>query len=392
MKTGNKIALFYSAVTLGIIAAVTLCFYLLAIRYIERLYYSYLTEKAYATAEKHWEKDEVDAESYAHIQERYEETLPVATEIILDADSLPATRQALQPYLNEAAIQALYRGEVVRFRTDKQVGAALYYPDNEGNFIVLVLSNNRYGAEIQQHIGWLLVGLLSVSAVLIYFVGRWYAVRMVDRIDAAYRSEKSFISNASHELNNPLTAIQGECEISLLKERTPAEYQEALRRIASETKRIIQLMKHLLFLSHGDREILKNTIEPVFLAEFLMQWATGRISFSPDNFAFIVQANPNLLKIAIGNILSNACKYSADKPVEMRLRSNRLEITDAGIGIPAEEADRIFQPFYRASNTREYSGHGIGLSLSVRILQTYGARVTVHSVVGEGTTVSIEFP
>lgn len=392
MKTGNKIALFYSTVTLGVIAAVTLCFYLIATSYIERLYYSYLTEKAYATAEKHWEKDEVDAESYARIQERYEETLPVATEILLDADSLPATRRALQPYLTEAAIQALYRGEVVRFRTNKQAGAALYYPDNEGNFIVLVLSNNRYGAEIQQHIGWLLLGLLLVSAILIYFVGRWYAVRMVDRIDAAYRSEKSFISNASHELNNPLTAIQGECEISLLKERTPAEYQEALRRIASETKRIIQLMKHLLFLSHGDREILKNAVEPVFLAEFLMQWATGRISFSPDNFAFVVKANPNLLKIAIGNILSNACKYSADKPVEMRLRSNQLEIIDTGIGIPAEEVEQIFQPFYRASNTREYSGHGIGLSLSARILQTYGARVTVHSVVGEGTTVRIEFP
>lgn len=392
MKTGNKIALFYSTVTLGVIAAVTLCFYLIATSYIERLYYSYLTEKAYATAEKHWEKDEVDAESYARIQERYEETLPVATEILLDADSLPATRRALQPYLTEAAIQALYRGEVVRFRTNKQAGAALYYPDNEGNFIVLVLSNNRYGAEIQQHIGWLLLGLLLVSAILIYFVGRWYAVRMVDRIDAAYRSEKSFISNASHELNNPLTAIQGECEISLLKERTPAEYQEALRRIASETKRIIQLMKHLLFLSHGDREILKNAVEPVFLAEFLMQWATKRISFSPDNFAFVVKANPNLLKIAIGNILSNACKYSADKPVEMRLRSNQLEIIDTGIGIPAEEVEQIFQPFYRASNTREYSGHGIGLSLSARILQTYGARVTVHSVVGEGTTVRIEFP
>lgn len=392
MKTGNKIALFYSTVTLGVIAAVTLCFYLIATSYIERLYYSYLTEKAYATAEKQWKKDEVDAESYARIQERYEETLPVATEILLDADSLPATPRALQPYLTEAAIQALYRGEVVRFRTNKQAGAALYYPDNEGNFIVLVLSNNRYGAEIQQHIGWLLLGLLLVSALLIYFVGRWYAVRMVDRIDAAYRSEKSFISNASHELNNPLTAIQGECEISLLKERTPAEYQEALRRIASETKRIIQLMKHLLFLSHGDREILKNAVEPVFLAEFLMQWATGRISFSPDNFAFVVKANPNLLKIAIGNILSNACKYSADKPVEMRLRSNQLEIIDTGIGIPAEEVKQIFQPFYRASNTREYSGHGIGLSLSARILQTYGARVTVHSVVGEGTTVRIEFP
>lgn len=392
MKTGNKIALFYSAVTLGIIALVTLCFYFIATGYIGRLYYSYLTEKAYATAEKQWEKDEVDDESYARIQQRYEQTLPVATEILLNADSLPQTRDTLRRYLSQSEIEALYREEVVHFQAGAQVGAALYYPDNEGNFIVLVLSNNQYGTAIQQRIGWLLLGVLLVSAVLIYLVGRWYAVRMVDKIDAAYRSEKAFISNASHELNNPLTAIQGECEISLLKERTPVEYQEALRRIASETKRIIQLMKHLLFLSHGDREILKNAVEPLFLAEFLMQWASGRISFSPDNFALIVRANPNLLKIAIGNILSNACKYSGDKPVEMRLRSSRLEIIDRGIGIPADEAERIFQPFYRASNTREYSGHGIGLSLSARILQTYGARLTVHPTAGGGTTVVIDFP
>ena len=90
---------------------------------------------------------------------------------------------------------------------------------------------------------------------------------MVDRIDAAYQSEKAFISNASHELNNPLTAIQGECEISLLKERSPEEYQ------ATETSRIIQLIKHLLFLSHGDKEIQKSAMETIFLADFLMQFS-----------------------------------------------------------------------------------------------------------------------
>lgn len=149
---------------------------------------------------------------------------------------------------------------------------------------------------------------------------------MVDRIDAAYQSEKAFISNASHELNNPLTAIQGECEISLLKERTPAEYQSALKRIASENKRIIQLMKHLLFLSHGDKEILKNATETIMLADFLMQFVGNRIKFTTDTFAFCLTANPHLLKIAISNILNNACKYSGEEPVEMRLMGSVLEI------------------------------------------------------------------
>ena len=91
--------LFYtsSAITIGVIVVVTLVFYLVSTSYISRLYYSYLTEKAYATAQKHWEKDETDDESYARIQQRYEETLPVATEILLNADSLE-TRQVPVSY------------------------------------------------------------------------------------------------------------------------------------------------------------------------------------------------------------------------------------------------------------------------------------------------------
>lgn len=391
MKTGNKIAFFYTAMTVGIITSVTLIFYFVATSYISRLYYSYLTEKAYATAEKHWEKDEVDEESYARIQKRYEETLPVATEILLDADSVAETHGILARYMTEKEIAQLYKGHVITFNDKEKVGSALYYPDNEGNFIVLVISYNQYGGDIQQRIGWLLLALILISAILIYFVGKLYATRMVDRIDAAYQSEKAFISNASHELNNPLTAIQGECEISLLKERTPAEYQAALKRIASETKRIIQLMKHLLFLSHGDKEILKNATENVMFADFLMQFVGNRIRFTTDTFAFCLQANPHLLKIAIGNILNNACKYSGEAPVEMYLKGSILKIIDAGIGIPPEELQRVYQPFYRASNTREFNGHGIGLSLSLRILTSYGAKVDIQSELNKGTTVSIDF-
>ena len=72
---------------------------------------------------------------------------------------------------------------------------------------------------------------------------------MLDRIDHTLQSEKSFISNASHELNNPITAIQGECEITLLKERSPEEYNESLQPIAIDSKLMSQLTKQLLFLS-----------------------------------------------------------------------------------------------------------------------------------------------
>ena len=139
-------------------------------------------------------------------------------------------------------------------------------------------------------------------------------------------------------------------------------------------------------------EILKNARETVLLADFLMQFVGNRVRFTTDHFAFAIEANPHLLKIAIGNILNNACKYSGEAPVEMQLKGSVLTITDMGIGIPEEEITRVYQPFYRASNTREFAGHGIGLSLSMRILRSYGAEITITSEVGKGTTVEIEFP
>lgn len=391
MKPATQIAWLYTTLTVGIVLTVMLLFYGVSSGYINRLYYSYLTEKAYALAEKNWEKDEVDEESYARIEQRYAEALPVATEILLDADKVQKTRNALSVYLTEKEIDHLYQDNTIHFTYQGQMGAAIYYPDNEGNFIVLVLAGNQYGAEIRKHIGLFSFLTLIISSLLIFVVGKIYASRMVSQIELAHKSEKDFISNASHELNNPLTAIQGECEITLLKERSSEEYQSAIKRIATETKRIIQLMKHLLFLSHGNREILKSEVEPIMLADFLMQFVEKRVRFSPDSFGFAVEANPHLLKIAIGNLLENALKYSGEEVVEMRLRSYVLEIEDKGIGIPADEIERIRQPFYRAANTRGIPGNGIGLSLSIRILETYGATFEVFSEEGKGTKMRISF-
>lgn len=237
----------------------------------------------------------------------------------------------------------------------------------------------------------LLIAFLLINGICVYRIAGRYASEMAAWTERAYQSEKSFISNASHELNNPLTAIQGECEISLMKERAPSEYQASLKRIASEAQRIIQLMKHLMFLSKGEEEILKTASRSIILAEFLMQFMEKRIQFSPDNFAFMLDVNPHLLKTALANIIGNALKYSADKMVEIRLRGAVLEIKDQGIGIPPEELNRVFQPFYRAGNTRGYAGNGIGLSLSVRILHVYGAEVSISSVLNEGTRVRIDF-
>lgn len=443
MKVGSKIALFYTLVSVLTTVIIIAVFYIFSTQYINKLYASYLREKAYLTAQKHWEKDEVDEQSYQIIQRKYDELLPEAHEILLNMDSLSEVRDTLNKYLTQQQQTLLIAGEdsiPFSFKYKDQLGAALYYPDNEGNFIVLVMSRNAYGTEIQEHLLLLSIFLVLFSSILIYFIGKIYSGRilvplqhilkelkkiranslnrrlkktgnndeleeiivtlnsMLDRLDSAFKAEKSFVSHASHELNNPITAIQGECEISLLKERSTGEYVEALQRISSESKRLSNLIRHLLFLSRQDEELLKNNMEETSLQDMLTDLTTGndRIRFhmqEPGTQA-TVQANPYLLKIALKNIIDNACKYS-EKEVDITLsRTNQqtvVEIEDRGIGIPQEEIEHIFQSFYRGSNTHDYAGQGIGLSLTMKIISAYNGKLEISSEIEKGTKVRVIF-
>lgn len=443
MKVGSKIALFYTLVSVLTTVIIIAVFYIFSTQYINKLYASYLREKAYLTAQKHWEKDEVDEQSYQIIQRKYDELLPEAHEILLNMDSLSEVRDTLNKYLTQQQQALLIAGEdsiPFSFKYKDQLGAALYYPDNEGNFIVLVMSRNAYGTEIQEHLLLLSIFLVLFSSVLIYFIGKIYSGRilvplqhilkelkriranslnrrlkqtgnndeleeiivtlnsMLDRLDSAFKAEKSFVSHASHELNNPITAIQGECEISLLKERSAGEYVEALQRISSESKRISNLIRHLLFLSRQDEELLKNNMEETSLQDMLTDLTTGndRIQFhmQESGTQATVQANPYLLKIALKNIIDNACKYS-EKEVDITLsRTNQqtvVEIEDRGIGIPQEEIEHIFQSFYRGSNTHDYAGQGIGLSLTMKIISAYNGKLEISSEIEKGTKVRVIF-
>lgn len=151
-------------------------------------------------------------------------------------------------------------------------------------------------------------------------------------------------------------------------------------------------MKHLLFLSRGDQEILRSVIEPIRLDTYLKELAEEyAVPYTSDGTATLVNANPHLLDVAIRNILNNALKYSDGKTVRISLAERQVTIADQGIGIPKKEIKRIFQPFYRGKNARDFKGNGIGLSLSCRILRLYGARLHIESKEGKGTQAHILF-
>ena len=232
---------------------------------------------------------------------------------------------------------------------------------------------------------------------------------LLNRIEIAFETNKNFISNASHEFGTPLTAIIGEADVALLKDRTPVEYKEALQKILKQSERLNKISQSLLFLAQiGYKENKFNysiirTDELILQANEIMNQLIPKnnikIDFEllPENPKKLkVMGNKDLLMLAITNIMTNACKYSSNKPVIVSLASTNNEIVliikDQGIGIPESELPFIFDPFFRASNTTAYDGYGIGLPLSQNIIKIHKGELMINSVLHKGVTVQVKIP
>jgi signal transduction histidine kinase len=232
---------------------------------------------------------------------------------------------------------------------------------------------------------------------------------LLNRIEIAFETNKNFISNASHEFGTPLTAIIGEADVTLLKDRTPEEYKEALQKILKQSERLNKISQSLLFLAQiGYKEnkfnyTILRTDELILQANEIMNQLIPenniKIDFEllPENPKKLkVMGNKDLLMLAITNIMTNACKYSSNKPVIVSLASTNNEIVmifkDQGIGIPESELPFIYDPFFRASNTAAYDGYGIGLPLTQNIIKIHKGELIINSVLHKGVTVQVKLP
>lgn len=390
MRTGHKISLIYSGITIGLLLVAGLVFYFFSSNYIRNLYFHYMEEKAHAVAEEKFSKDELDPVKYRNVVIRRKNSIPTSRELFVRVDDRQQARQTLEAYLTDEQIQRLYANQTVNFEHGEEVGTAFVYYDNTGTFAVIVLSRNPYGTDIAHTLRWALLLLVLVSAAVLWLISRLYAMRMLDRIDRDYQTEKMFVNNASHEINNPLTAIQGECEVALLADRTVPEYKDALQRISHEADRVVTIMRELLSFSHVRNGETMADCEPVSMSPLIETVANGQCKVECHG-DFTIEGDINLLRIAFQNLVGNAVKYSNGKPVTVTVANHRVVIRDEGIGIPETELPHIFEPFYRAHNTQGVRGHGVGLALAKAILERHGARISVKSQQGKGTTVCVSF-
>ena len=233
--------------------------------------------------------------------------------------------------------------------------------------------------------------------------------KMLDRLETAFGMQKNFIANASHELRTPLTSINGQLEVLMMKDRSTTEYKSALGSVLDDIKSLINLSNRLLLIARTSAEGPMSFNKKIRIDEILWQSQEEisrfnndyRINISiddslTDSDQMIVVGDESLLKVAVSNIIDNACKYSDDHTVNIKFRhiekSIEIKFKDKGIGISEEDIKKIFEPFYRGANTISISGTGIGLPLVNQIIKNHNGTVEISSKIGKGTIVTVLLP
>lgn len=392
IKPSRKLSLIYSGISILMMTVVGVVVYIVTSGSIQDIYYDYLDDKAELLAIEHFEKNTIDTTSYANVVRRLQNTIPTSKELFINLTDTSKANVLLHRYLDSKEIASLYNPDIetVHFQYGKEVGSALLYQDQTAAYGVLVMSANPYGARVQKVVRVWIVMLTVASLLLLVLVNRLGVVKVMKRIDMRYQREKMFVNNASHEINNPLTAIQGECEIALMKERPREELVLAINKIAAENERVIDVMRSLLQFTSQDT-VDRDSLDRIDIEQFMREnFGCPGINITCES-NFSVMMPYGLLKIAMRNIVSNAKKYSSHKPVEIKIGHNTVHVVDHGMGIDRSELKHIFEPFYRGARTRGIEGHGIGLSLAKQILDTYGARISIKSKPGQGSTFTVHF-
>ena len=221
--------------------------------------------------------------------------------------------------------------------------------------------------------------------------------------------KNQFVSVVSHELRTPLTAIRGYLEIVLGEEPGPlTEEQKRFLEIADfSSEQLLRVVGDLLLIGKVEAGHLALEIAEVDLGAVLEACVVAakpaadakqiELRLTSGELPSIA-ADRGRLSQALGNIISNAIKFTDDGHVDVRARAEDgraiIEVTDTGTGVPAAEVDHLFVPFFRASTTtgQAIPGTGLGLSIAKEIVEAHGGSISVESEEGSGTSFRVELP
>jgi two-component system, OmpR family, sensor kinase len=225
---------------------------------------------------------------------------------------------------------------------------------------------------------------------------------MLDRLDRAFAQQRQFVSDASHELRSPLTAIRGQLEV-LARSESPsaAEIRRVEAMTLTEMRRVERLVDDLLALARLD-EGVAPALREVQVGPFLSGLADGaheriaEVGELPDGVARI---DPDLIAQVVRNLLSNARRHAGPGGrVALSARADGagvvVSVDDDGPGIPPQQRERVFDRFHRSEPSRDRAtgGSGLGLGIARSIVELHGGRIWVDDSPLGGARVSFGLP
>lgn len=225
--------------------------------------------------------------------------------------------------------------------------------------------------------------------------------------EKAEQLRREFTANVSHELKTPLHTISGSAELLANDMVKPEDIPAFSKRIYSEAQRMIRLVEDIMRLSHLDEGAVNMKWETVNLyaaAEETIKALSDKaenmgIKLELSGEAVRISGIHQLIQEIIYNICDNAIKYnrrggSVSVTIKEVDQYAAVTVSDTGIGIPTEHQERIFERFYRVdkSHSKEIGGTGLGLSIVKHAARLHNAEIELHSVVDEGTEITIKFP
>jgi two-component system, OmpR family, sensor kinase len=231
---------------------------------------------------------------------------------------------------------------------------------------------------------------------------------MLGRLERSFEVRRMFSADASHELRSPLSRLRAELEIALRRPRPLAEYEETLRSCLDEVERVQGIIEDLLELARIDATDEQEPAEAVSVTD-LVEAAVlavrpraeqqGVVIVADPVPDILVNAAPVAAKVALANILDNAVKFS---PAGGRVRIAAaavedeavIAVSDAGPGVSPDEAERLFQPFYRGKASRSTGAPGVGLGLAISrvLVQRQGGRISLDAPDDRGATFKVHLP
>ncbi len=232
---------------------------------------------------------------------------------------------------------------------------------------------------------------------------------MAEQLETLDKSRNQFVSDASHELKTPLTAMKSLLEDVLYQPGMPPQMQrEFLMDVDHEIDRLSDIISDLLTLTRMDSGKLELHAEPLCLSDgceeslhMLRQQAERRNQLLISHIApdIWVNGDPSKLSQVIWNLVENAIKYTQDGGrIDVRLQEKNgkavFSVQDNGVGIPEEDQAHVFERFYRVdkARSRDTGGTGLGLSIVKQMVALHGGDITVKSRHGEGSTFTVTLP